>query len=1149
MRLRIALSSLSMFFVCSIALGQDISAKITGTVTDASGAVISGATVTARDTSRGTVYPTQTNSAGVYYLSPLPSGDYLLNVKASGFSTVQHPAFSLVMNQTARVDIAMPVGQASQTVEVSSAPPLLQTDQTFMGTVLDARANVTLPLATRNYNQLTLLSPGAVSLNPGSFTGSQASFQVGRPYINGNREQTNNYVLDGMDNNQIDNNDVAFAPSVDAIQEFNLISQNAPASYGNYLGGIVSVTLKSGTNQFHGDAFEFIRNDALNANKWQSGLTKGQPYIPGTNNPDGTGLKPILRWNEFGGSVGGPILKDKLFFFVDYQGSRFDQPATSVPYTVFTAAERQGNFGSICSAGFNTQGICNNLSQQLYNPFSSATPGGRKPFLNNVINVPFSSAASKILNSSLYPGPINNLTTGNQVNVMHSYTNSDQGDLKIDWIASQKDHVYARYSQQHITNPTTNSQLLTGNSDNEFPLYNGVLDYTHTFSPSLLNSARIGASYFPVTEGYSNPTGQNLPSTFGIAGAASNQTFLPLMTFSGASYGPQIGNNNLVSQFHDTVIQAEDTVTMIHGKHTLNVGFQFYNYRTNVLYVGNSGLAGQFIYNGSFTGNPSVGSAGTSTTPSTIPTGWAEADFLLGFPNNVGLGSGAGRSLRNSLYSAFAQDDWHLRSNITVNLGLRYEVVTPRAEAHNQATNYNLSTGAVQIAGQNGNSQALYNQYNGPTNFQPRVGFSWQPGLDKAMVVRGAYGISNFTESTGTGNLLIQNPPFAIPLNVTYAGGTQALPTTTLDQGFSSFPASGCTIATAIAQSPLCFSGAGIHAFDPNNIRPAVSQQYNLTVQRQFGNSSTFQISYVGQKTDHLMTIALINQKVLQANGTIAASPFLNPTLQGLIGQARLTASSGYSNYNALQANFQKRLSHGLEFQANYTWAKCMGNSSGFYAQYGDTNANLTQAGNNHFFFQNTYNPNADYGRCDQNVTNSFNGFVTYDLPFGRGRTFGSNMNRAADLVAGGWQVNSILQFHDGFPITAQATDNSGTTSGFPRANCNGQPVETPKKHSSIPGSPGYVWFDPSSVSQPTSGFGNCQVGSFTGPGLQAIDFSVSKSFPIVEHQSLQFRAEAINVLNHPILIAPNSTIGTTFGLVNNAQGERQLQFALKYLF
>ena len=323
--------------------GQDVSAKITGTVTDASGAVISGASVTATEKSRGTVYPAETNSAGVYYLSPLPIGDYVLKVSAPGFSSVEHPSFSLAMDQTARIDITMSVGQSlADRRSQCGAPPLLQTDQTFLGTVLDARANVTLPLATRNYNQLTLLSPGAVSLNPGAFTGSQASFQVGRPYINGNREQTNNYILDGMDNNQIDNNDVAFAPSVDAIQEFNLISQNAPASYGNYLGGIISVTIKSGTNNFHGDVFEFIRNNALNANTWANGLTKGEPYIPGVNNPDGTGLKPILRWNEFGGSVGGPIIKNKLFFFVDYQGSRYDQPATSVPYTVFTAAERHG---------------------------------------------------------------------------------------------------------------------------------------------------------------------------------------------------------------------------------------------------------------------------------------------------------------------------------------------------------------------------------------------------------------------------------------------------------------------------------------------------------------------------------------------------------------------------------------------------------------------------------------------------------------------------------------------------------------------------------------------------------------------------------------------------------------------------------------
>ena len=1154
MRLRIALYSLLVLLVaCPTVFGQDISAKITGTVTDASGAVISGATVTAHNTARGTEYPTQTNASGSYYLAPLPVGDYDVKVSAPGFATDAHPAFTLVLNQTARVDFKLTVGQTSQTVEVSGTPPLLQTDQSFLGTVLDARANVTLPLATRNYNQLTLLSPGAVSLNPGAFSGPQASFQVGRPYINGNREQTNNYILDGMDNNQIDNNDVAFAPSVDAIQEFNLISQNAPASYGNYLGGIISVTIKSGTNQFHGDAFEFIRNDALNANTWKNGLTKGQPYVPGQNNPDGTGLKPKLRWNEFGASLGGPILKDKLFFFVDYQGSRYDQPATSVPFTVLTAAERQGNFSAICKAPATfVNGICSNISQQLYDPTSSMTPGGRKPFLNNQITAPFSAAATKILNSPLYPQPINGLDTGNQINLTHSYTNSDQGDLKIDWVASEKDHVYGRYSQQHLTNPTTNSQVLTGDSDNEFPLYNGVLDYAHTFSPKLLNDARIGGSYFPVTQGFTNPTGQNLPSAFGIAGAAANQTFLPLMTFVGGnSNGPSIGTNDLVSSFHDTVIQAEDTVTLIRGKHTINLGFEFYNYRTNILYAGNAGLAGIFTFDGSYTANTTVvGPAPTSTNPGATgsPLGIAEADFLLGDPENVALGAGSGRGLRNSLYSGFAQDDWHALPNLTFNFGLRYEVITARAEAHNQQTNYNLTTGATEIAGVNGASSSLYNTYTGPTNFQPRIGFSFQPESDKNMVIRGAYGISNFSESTGTGNLLFQNPPFAIQPNETYAGNIFAQPTTSLDQGFSSFQSSGCTVAGAIAQSAACFAGAGIHAFDPN-VRPAVSQQYNLTVQRQIGNSSTVQLSYVGQKTDHLMAISLINQKLLEANGTIAPSPYLNPLLLSEIGQARLTSSVGYSNYNSLQASFQQRLSHGLEFQANYTWSKCMGNTSGFFAQYGDANASLSQAGNNHFFFQNTYNPAADYGRCDQNVTNSFNGFVTYDLPFGRGRMFGSNLNRAADLVAGGWQVNSILQLHTGFPITPQATDNSGTTSGFARANCDGPPVQTPGADSTIPGNPGKVWFTEANVSQPLSGFGNCQVGSYTGPGLQAVDLSVSKDFHVVERQSLQFRAEAINALNHPILVAPNAGLGTTFGLVNNAQGERNLQFALKYIF
>ncbi len=351
-------------------IAQEVTAAINGVVTDPSGAAVSGAKVTAKDLDRGTAFPTTTGSDGAYNLPRLPIGNYELRVENPGFQSALQSPIVLQLNQVAKVNIQLQVGNVNQTVEVTTAAPILQTETTQLGTVLDARTNVALPLATRNYNQLTLLSPGAVTTDPSEFTGAQSTFSSGRPYINGNREQANNYLLDGMDNNQVSENDVGYAPSVDAIQEFNLITQNASAEFGNFMGGTVSVSLKSGTNQFHGVAFEFLRNDVLNANQWSNNF-QGIP-------------RPLLRWNEFGGALGGPIKKDKLFFFADYQGSRYDQPATGGGYTVFTAAERKGDFSAICTSGF-TGGICNNPAQQLYNPYTGTTTNNRQPFLNNLI--------------------------------------------------------------------------------------------------------------------------------------------------------------------------------------------------------------------------------------------------------------------------------------------------------------------------------------------------------------------------------------------------------------------------------------------------------------------------------------------------------------------------------------------------------------------------------------------------------------------------------------------------------------------------------------------------------------------------------------------------------------------------------------------
>src|SRR5205809_6994393 len=351
-------------------LAQEITAAIVGTVTDPSGAPISGASVTATDTERGIVWTAKTNDAGVYNLPRIPVGNYTLKVSAPGFQTAVHPPFTLVLNQSARIDVQMKMGQVSQTVEVTSAAPVLKTETTQVDTIIDSTTNERLPLATRNYVQLTLLAPGSVTPAPNSFNNGDNTASGGRPYINGNREQANNFILDGMDNNQVSDNLLGYTPAPDAIQEFNLITNNASAEFGNFQGGIISTTLKSGTNHFHGDLWEYFRNDKLNANSWENKFN---------NAPRST-----LRWNMFGGTIGGPIVKNKLFFFFDYQGQRFDHPSSTQQLNVFTAAERTGNFGDICvgdtthSAGF-TGGICNTPSQQLYDPVSHA------PFLNNMI--------------------------------------------------------------------------------------------------------------------------------------------------------------------------------------------------------------------------------------------------------------------------------------------------------------------------------------------------------------------------------------------------------------------------------------------------------------------------------------------------------------------------------------------------------------------------------------------------------------------------------------------------------------------------------------------------------------------------------------------------------------------------------------------
>src|SRR6201984_2780064 len=892
------------------AAAQEVTAAINGTITDPSGAPIAGAAVTATDTARGTTYTAETNSDGAYYLTHVPIGTYQVKVEAKGFRTAVYSPFELVLDQVARIDVQMTVGAVSQTVEVSGATPLLQTETTDIGTHIDHVVTENVPLITGNYNKLTLLTPGAVATNPGAFLSGQNTFQVGRPYINGNREQTNNYILDGIDNNQSDNNKVAYSPSVDAIQELNLITDTPSAEFGNFLGGIVNTTIKSGTNSYHGSAFEFFRNDVLNANEWSNNLT-GVP-------------KPALRYNRFGGTFGGPIVKNRLFFFLDYQGQRQDAPSTQ-SLQVMSADERAGNFAELCPAGFTGGGICTG------------------------------PAAVAIVGSPFYPLA----NSGNRLQFSQRIlNNADQGDAKIDWTPTEQDRIFGRYSQQSVRNPTTATFVLNPNGITNFnyPLKNGVIGWTRTISPTTANDFRVGFSYCPVSQGYSNPTG-----TFGIP---SSSDFLPSIQglFGGVA---NIGNSlSAFNTFNDTVIQIGDSIVKTHGNHEFHVGLQFKNYRDNFLYPGNEGLAGFFNFNGQYTGN------GGSSLGSGL------ADFMLGLPNNLGVGEGVGnRHVRNNLWSVYGQDNWRLRRNLTLNLGVRWELNTPRAAADGNAVNYELFGGDLILPHMNnqGLGKALYKQYNGITNFQPRIGVAWQPEWDwaKNTVVRAAYGVSSFNESNGVNNLLKAKPPLEVAHNVTFAPTTD-LPPSTLDQGFVGFP-TGCTLALAIVFDPICFKGVNIHAFNVN-IRPAVQQEWNLNIQKQFGNSTTIQIGYLGENDQHLSNIIMLQQKQLNPDGTVSPSPFLNPTLLSEVGQARISTSNGISNSNPLQIIFQHRFKYGLQAQLNYTFSKCMSDTPGFFGQFGDNVATEAQTISAWAFPQDPYHQIGDYGRCPQNNKHLFHG-------------------------------------------------------------------------------------------------------------------------------------------------------------------------------
>ncbi len=718
-------------------LGQETSAGITGRVTDTTGSAIVGASVKAKDLDRGTDWPTSTNEDGIYAFPRVPNGRYSLTVEAKGFKTFVVSSLVLEVNQRARIDATLQVGALTESIEVTGQAALLQTDTTQVGATVDSSQIDHTPLISRNPVALALLSAGVTNPDPSSFNSGQRGTGGGRPYVNGNREEANNFMLDGMDNNFTSDNLVSYQPNPDAIEEFRLITNNASAEFGSFQGGIINVILKSGTNQYHGNVFEDFRNDKLNSNSWANNWSGPAPGVPVA--------RQALRWNQFGGTFGGAIFKDKLFFFIDEQSLRQDVPPSAASTTVMPTAWRTGDFSSLLDPTQTGAG----KTIQLYNPYSvpqttacsssNLGPCNRAPYPNNIIPTSqLNSAAVKLMSSSFYPQPqYNRFTTANYYYTSWSEIFSDQGDMKLDWRPNEKDYFTARISKGRQDAPSLNNMPIYYGSFNTAPFQNGVINWTRTISPRMVNEFRFGVNNVDQINGGQDEGLGNLAQSVGIQNAGTGLLALGGANGNGTgfTYVGALGSTNIGVQtlFANTTWQYTDNLTITRGRHMMKMGAQLLREWINVFYSGNNGRSGFLDFSGQFT-------AANAYSPSGAQLG--EADFMLGLTSDYGRGLQSGTwGQRSNVMGLYFQDDWRATNNLTLNHGLRWEYHSPWVEVENRQANFNEFTGQLELAAplhpatwprlpdqprwSRATSPAFYKPYK--KDFQPRLGFAWTP--------------------------------------------------------------------------------------------------------------------------------------------------------------------------------------------------------------------------------------------------------------------------------------------------------------------------------------------------------------------------------------------------------------------------------------
>jgi len=1148
------------------AIAQVDQGAITGTVQDTTGATVPAAKVTVKNIDTGLVLEGTSNGSGVYVFSPLKIGNYTVSATAPGFQTTKQENVHLDAEQRLNIAIFLKLGTVSETVTVSDAPPLLETQTSGVAQVISSETINNTPLNGRNFVYIAQLTAG-VAPPLGNTRGSGTGDFV----ANGQRAEQNNFILDGVDNNTnlvdfLNGSSYIIRPPPDALSEFSLQTSNFSAEFGHSAGAVLSASIKSGTNQIHGSVWEYVRNTVFDAKDWNA-LT-----IPPYNE------------NQFGATLGFPIWKNKLFYFGDLEANRIarSNPGT---YTVPTALMRQGNFSELLNTGLNGQSV------QLYQP-NSGGGAANKLSCNGQNNVfcpgQIDAVAQNIL--SLYPSPNANSgkTYNNYIVNTPTHNNTFQWDQRLDWNISTRDQTYVRYSYVHqiatnglpLGNPLDGSPY-GGEYDVNFA-QNFVGSETHIFTPTLTNEFRFSfnAGRFSFLQPNANV---DLAPTLGLGGIpfTPNEGGLPLFIIYNNGVGNSNGLSNAGSQGtsneSQNVYQILDNVSKTLGNHSLKVGVSFQAIRFFYRYAPSN--LGNYYFTGLYTSDPTA-----STT-----TGSGIADFLADQMNTGAISSAPNVNDAQWYDSAYFQDDWKLSPRLTLNLGVRYDYYEPFKE--NSGSQENFIPGSLGISTGSGtvifpkkiqNSVSLGSVYPGIlakdgiaiqyvdnerltsaqlTNFAPRVGFAFQP--DPLTVIRAGYGIFYGGLESNGGTNIGDNFPFRGQININPKScslGNCPSNGITLESGMSAYLGNG--ILNAV-NSP------GFHAVD-SQIKTPYTMNYNLSFQRQMTSNISATISYVGNSSRHLGTYVDPNAvRALYPAGTSTQQfqPF--PDLGG-IGTIHY---GGVSTYNSLQAKAEKRVSHGLSFLATYTWAHAMddtGSAGGLSTGIGDRQRALIpiidELTNSVYDIRNRFTLNGNYA-----------------LPFGRGRAY-LNHSAWVDEIVGGWSSSLTWVAQSGTPFTVYAnnTGAAGATDSR-RANVvrdafstggSPDPSNTALTSADCPTSVRNRtnWYNPCAFANPLPGtlittpvtdvtsviqYLGGKSNQIYGPGYYGINMSIFKNFATWHEQYLQFRADGFNVLNHPTFANPSTTndsanAGNITGpksFQNNTPDARFFQLSLKYAF